>query len=306
MREGDRVYKGQVLARLDEKVANERIRAAQAALAAALTNARLAEEEKRRRARLLKMGAVSRATYEQYKAAADAAWARVEVAKAQLKEAELFKRLGVLVAPVDGVIAYLNCRVGYYFMGPQIQASSESELLNLIPMVLVASEDYEVTAAVPYFQARAARVGQRAFVSVEPLPPPPPDLAGVAQRYIELKLFSVSPAVDPGGRLVRIKLRTLKPEPRFMDGMHVSGWLETRRVSKAVLVPLDGIVYRDGVSYCWVLKGDRAQLRRVELGIYDDYNAQVLKGLKPGEAVVTEGRYLVSAEAKVKVVGQES
>lgn len=320
LKPGDPVRKGQVLAKVDARMDRQRIATMEAYLAQAQSQARQAQRELARREKLFARGAVSRATLQEYRAAAESAQAQVRAARAQLEQARLNPGFAVITSPIDGIIAYLNCRVGYYSQGPNIPARSESELLNLIPMVVVDPSAFEVTVEVPYFQAGQVKTGQPAYLSPDPLPPPGsripgPEtsqrqrLAGGAAdwwgrgRYLKAVVYSVSPAVDPGGRQVRVALRTQGTTPGLADGMPLTGWLVVEHRPRALLIPLEGTFTRDGRSYAWVVEGERPRLRPLELGLSDDVAVEVLKGLKPGERVVTKGRYLVTPAARLKIMG---
>ncbi len=320
LKPGDPVRKGQVLAKVDARLDRQRIATMEAYLAQAQSQARQAQRELARREKLFARGAVSRATLQEYRAAAESARAQVRAARAQLEQARLNPGFAVITSPIDGIIAYLNCRVGYYSQGPNIPARSESELLNLIPMVVVDPSSFEITVEVPYFQAGRVKVGQRAYLSLEPLPPPgsriPRPEASPRQRldqdpgdwwgrgrYIQAVVHSVSPAVDPGGRHVRVALRTRGAAPGLADGMPLSGWLVVQHRPRALLIPLEGTFTRDGRSYAWVVKEGRPRLVPLELGLSDDVAVEVIKGLQPGELVITKGRYLVTPAAPLKIAG---
>lgn len=303
LKEGDPVRKGQVLARLDARISNEDIKALKAALEQAKTQAGHARAELNRRSALLAKKAIAPATWQSYKQALDTAEAQVKAAEARLAQSKVQGSMIVLTAPMDGIVAYLNVKVGYYSMGANIQARSESDLLNLIPMVVVDPSRFEVTVRVPYFQSVDIKPGAPAVLGVGLAPTPEQEKAWAAYKPVAAKVFSVNPAIDPGSRHVAVRLRTTGDTKGLKDGMHMTGWVVTRQVDNAVLAPHEALVYRDGETFVWVVEGKGVKLARVSLGLYDDHQNQVLKGLAPGQRVVTDGRYLITPQSKVRVIG---
>ncbi len=80
----------------------------------------------------------------------------------------------------------------------------------------------------------------------------------------------------------------------------------TRRVfENAVVVPRDAVLERDTGNVVFVLKDDRAELRKVETGPSERGRILLLEGVSPGEELIVSGhRNLVDGQ-KVRAVGAE-
>jgi RND family efflux transporter MFP subunit len=109
---GDRVRKGQVLARLNPSVIAPQVASLSAALEAARTSAELAAADYRRAQGVAASGALSTEEMERRRSAATNAQANVKVAAAQL--AEVRARFGrtEIRAPADGIVLTRTAEVG--------------------------------------------------------------------------------------------------------------------------------------------------------------------------------------------------
>lgn len=102
--EGDKVTKGQIIARLERDTFLDDMALAKAQIAEAEAAYNIAILTYQRRAKLVKTGAESKALYDEAVAVKDQALAKVQAAKARLKKAETALRDTELMAPSDGTI----------------------------------------------------------------------------------------------------------------------------------------------------------------------------------------------------------
>lgn len=101
---GQAVKRGQPLMRLDAADLALQLRAQQAAVAAARAQAVQTAEDEARYRKLVATGAVAASTYDQLKAAADAAQAQLKAAEAQAEVARNASGYALLRADADGVV----------------------------------------------------------------------------------------------------------------------------------------------------------------------------------------------------------
>lgn len=104
-REGSRVERGQVIARLDDAALQASFRATQADLDQARSELELARLKARRQQELRETGAVSREAYDETRLRAQALASRVEATEARLHSIQIQIDKASLKAPYDGVIA---------------------------------------------------------------------------------------------------------------------------------------------------------------------------------------------------------
>lgn len=129
----------------------------------------------------------------------------------------------------------------------------------------------------------------REFRSIRPDQPVQLTVSSTGDR-LSGRIDLVNPLVDPesGTIKVTVEVRDYPPTTRPGDFVEVS--IVTDRHSDSLLVPRVAVVSERGQRSIFVVDGDSAEQRPVEIGFEDDGNAEVLSGLEPGELVVVQGQ----------------
>jgi hypothetical protein len=70
-----------------------------------------------------------------------------------------------------------------------------------------------------------------------------------------------------------------------------------------LVVPIEAVLTFAGVNKVFIVEGDVAKAREVELGLTQGEQQEILKGLEPGDRVILKGRTKVQDGTKVKVQG---
>ncbi|QGJ68524.1 Hypothetical protein PBC10988_1830 [Planctomycetales bacterium 10988] len=357
LRTGEEVTKGTVLARLDVRQYESEIDSAEANVAEAkaqlnvaqsdITKAQtqydLANAQLRRAKQLRNNQAISDAEFEEAEATLkdaeagqtaanvklQALEASVKAAQAKLRQAELTLDEIEIVSPIDGIIAYLNIEEGFYFTQNNIRTTSESEALQTIPVVVIDPRHYEITVDVPAYQANRLQVNQEVLII-------PGDMSATAAFEGVVKpeevnskevidtwkvrgtVFSINPAVNPGGRSVQMKIRTTSGAEQLKDGMFVACWIQVENKENATVAPFDAFLYEENRPYVFVIdpqqpteeepeKHDLGIVRRVDVpvGIESLTNREIIAGVNPGKLLATDGRYRLVDGAPVRIVNSE-
>ena len=261
---GDKVRRGQVLARLNDstvkaEVAQQQARVAQirAALAEALANGERARNVKNK-------GAMSEQQINQYLIAEEAAKANLAAAEAALEMERIRLDQTRVLAVDDGVISVRSAT-----LGTVVQAGTE-----LFRMVRQGRVEWraELTAE----QLAQIRPGQEARVRLPG--------GGIVTGKVRIQ----SPSLDANTRygLVYVELPTDSPA---RPGMFAQGEIRIG-ASQALTLPESAVVLRDGSSFVFeVLTGDRVAQRKVETGRRGNGRVEVLSGLDTAARVVESG-----------------
>ncbi|MCK0197862.1 efflux RND transporter periplasmic adaptor subunit [Ancylobacter sp. 6x-1] len=289
--EGDRVEKGQVLARLSrdmldtvlaQNTANgARANAAIAQQKAQLEQARAQQVEAQaavERARtLIKTGATSqevldqreravRVTVAQVAAAQEAVTAaEAEAAQTRAVRDEIEVRLAhtEIRAPEAGVISARTIRIG------AIVLSANTEPLFRI----VKNGAMDLDADVP--ESTLARIRTGMGVRVTPAGFDEP-VAGTVRL--------VGAKVDAGTRLARVAV-ALPSDPRLKPGAYARGVIEIAR-RDGVAVPLSAVQFSPDGTFVLVVKDEIIEQRPVTTGLQGDGFVEIASGLASGEQVV--------------------
>ena len=274
---GDRVKRGQVLARIaDDTVATElaEAKALQAELQATAVEAKGNAERARE---LRAKGFYSAQLYNQYQTAEHTANARLAAARARVQAAEVKLGKTSVLAPDDGVISVSTAAVGSLTQPGQ-------ELFRLI-----RGGRLEWRAEVTSADLAKVKAGQMARLDM-------PDGTSVPG-----KVRSVAPSVDPQTRngLVYVDLAAGNA---VRAGMFARGHFELSH-APALTVPQSALVLREGFAYVFRLEGeDRVALTKVALGRRQGDRVEIIDGLLQDARIVESGGAFLADGDSVRVV----
>jgi RND family efflux transporter MFP subunit len=265
---GDAVKKGQVLAVFSTDTVNADVAQARAALLEVQANAAEAAANAERARALKSSGALSEQQITQYMTAERTANARIAAAKATLDQQQLRLKYTQVVAPDSGVISARSATVGAV-------VGVGTELFRMIRQGRLEWRA-EVTAA----ELVRIKPGAKALVKAAN----GSELTGTVR--------AIAPTVDAQSRnaLVYVDLPpSLSSSAPFKAGMYATGQFALGS-SKAMTVPQQAVVVRDGFSYVFQLNPDgRVSQLKVSTGRRMGDRIEVAAGLTPDAQVVVSG-----------------
>jgi RND family efflux transporter MFP subunit len=274
---GDKVTKGQLLARFDEETVRVELLASEAAINEAEANYDFAHSQAERVRRLEGSGSISQDQFLQATASEKMSAARLASSKAQLGTQRLRMSHTQVLAPDDGVISSRSATVGSV-------VSASTELFKMI-----RQNRLEWRATLPADQLSRIAVGQTVTLRAWDLPP----VAG--------RVRQISPVVDTG-TLTGLLYIDLPTPGAFKTGMFASGDIEFGSVS-ALHVPETSLVYRDGYQY--VMKVDaqhKVRQLKVQTGRRKDDQVEIVRGITDKDQIVISGGAFLIEGDTVKVV----
>ncbi len=271
---GDKVKRGQVLARIDDSVLVQQVNRLAASLEQAQAQAALSAAEYKRALGVEAAGALSAEDIEKRRATAVTDAANVKVAAAQLAEAQA--RLGRtrITAPVDGVVLTRNAEVG------QIAAPGGVALFRV-----ASGGEVEMRGQIAEQDLAQVKVGQAATVY----------LTGIARPFTgTVRLLGA--VIDPNTRLGDIRIQ-LKPDPALRPGAFAHAEVTVDRADRPVL-PQTAVMADSNGSYVFVVNADsHVERRPVQVTGITDTGAIIGSGLNGHERVVaTAGGFLRDGE----------
>lgn len=287
---GDRVEKGQALARLDRDVLDTQIiqndsSIAKADAAIAQVRAAIAESEAslveanaslRRAEQLKASGNVTGETLQTRETATRVAEARVRaqgenlrvaqaekaLAEAQRREVELRLARTEVRAPASGVVSARTARVG------QMVGMAGEPLFRL-----VRDGEIELEAEVTETKLHSVAAGQPVRVEAAGLPAP-----------VEGKVRLVEPTVDAMTRLGRVRI-ALAGDATLRAGLFARGWIETAR-RDGVVAPASAVLFGATGTRVQVVSDGLVSERAVTIGLRDADGVEIAAGVVAGETVV--------------------
>ena len=261
---GDRVKKGQVLARLQSETTAAELAQAKAGLAEAEATLAEARANADRARSIEKSGALSAQQVAQHLTAEQTAAARVESFKAQVQAAQV--RLGQtrIVAPDDGTITARTATLGAVVQPGQ-------ELFRLI-----RRDRLEWRAELP--SAELARIKPGMEVKI----------VTASKNTVRGKVRMVAPTVEQQTRngLVYVDLQEVADA---RAGMFARGEIALGQ-GKVLTLPQTAVLLRDGFSYVYRLdKDNRVIQTKVRIGQRSGDRVAIAAGLEAWARVVATG-----------------
>lgn len=275
---GDRVKKGQVLARIDAQTVQAELAQTRASVTEAEAALAEAQANAERARRLKPQGMISGQQYNQLITAEQTAQARLAAARARLRAEDLRVGQARIVAPDDGIIATRTATVGSLTQPGQ-------ELFRLI---------------------RGGRLEWRAEVTAAELAKVSPgDTALVttpAGATVQGRVRTVAPTVDAQSRMALVYVDLPAQAGGLRSGMFARGSFELG-ASAALTLPQTAVVLREGFAYVFRIDGDKVIQTKVELGRRDGDEVEIAAGLTQDAAVVAQGAGFLADGDTVRVVG---
>jgi RND family efflux transporter MFP subunit len=281
---GQTVKRGQPLMRIDPIDLKLAASAQQDAVAAARAHAQQAAQDEARYRDLQGTGAISASTYDQVKAAAEAAKAQLSAAEAQADVARNASRYSELVADGDGVVMETSAEPGQVVGAGQtvvrLAHAGRREAVIQLPETLrpVIGSDAQATLFSGDGASSTAQLRQLS------------DVADRLTRTFEARyVLEGELAKAPLGTTVTIRIPDAPPSAQA-----------------ALRVPVGALLDTGKGSGVWVVSGEPAKVtwRPVTIHRIDDDSARVAGSLKQGDRIVALGAHLLREGESVRTAGQ--
>ncbi len=292
---GDRVTRGQVVAKMDDRDVREQLAQAAANLEVNKATVRTRESDLKsadltlqRQRTMFGAGLTSKQNLDDADARYNSALAQLDVATAQAAQTqarieELKVTLGNtnILSPVDGFVGRRNLDAGAF-------AGTNSPVLSVVALSTV-----RLVASVIEKDFRRIQPGLEASVEVDAFPGE--TFTGTVSR--------VSPVFDAATRTASMEIEIPNPGNRLKPGMYARVSLTTEREPNAITVPSNSLVDVGGQRGVFVVDGPVARFRPVRTGLQDGDRVQILDGVGEGQRVVTTGAMAVKDGDRVQLAG---
>jgi HlyD family secretion protein len=313
MREGDKVVRGQVLAKVEPDVNQAQTLSD---VRSSLNLAELAAEDARRtysmNQKLHEEGLLSEQGMRDFKLKFDTALEDLEAAKAKMrivvesgvpidKPISTTQRVNI-VSPMDGFVIRRQVEVGQTVMSG-LSSFNEGTVIYTVADV----GDMLIKASINEVDIGRVRLGAPVVITVDAFP----------YRHFEGKVSHISPAAHLKDKIKVFDTEVTMPAqvPDFRAGMTANIEIRGERADQALSVPVEAIFKKDGHEVVYVLKptfdepksGEKApkktksekydvsdvwgrffEERQVKVGLVSLERAQILDGLKDGLEVALE------------------
>jgi HlyD family secretion protein len=115
------------------------------------------------------------------------------------------------------------------------------------------------------------------------------------------KVSYLSDVMNPTTKAFSLELEVQNPDRKIRPGTKAQVLLTEAQDQNVIAVPTLSVVREGSDTFVFVVNGDRAEKRKVELGRLKDSNQEVLSGVKEGEQLVVTGQHLLKDQDKVQL-----
>ncbi len=262
---GDKLKKGDVIAKLDDRDLRAAYNAASAAQVAAQAQAAQANAEEKRITDLYEKQAATRQNYDAVLAQAQAARAMAQQAASAAQQSKVMLGENVLYAPFDGVV------------GERLQEPGDMAAPNQPIVSFHKPDDLRLETAIPSHCLSQIKPGMPVPVRIDTL-----------HQTLDGHVDEIAPEIDPKTRTQQIKVKLPKTEG-LQHGQF--GWLELgcQAQQQALLIPASAVIRYGQLETVKVVEGQKMMTRHIRTGKRHGEQLEVLSGLHDGETILSNG-----------------
>jgi RND family efflux transporter MFP subunit len=291
--EGDRVKKGQVIARLDDSDVVATLKRARENLRLVEADLNDAKQTLERQRILLQRDLVAQAEYDVAEARYKRVIASIDAAKFAVREAEVAVDNTRIVAPFDGTVLKKNADVGEIVAPLAGAASSRAAVVTIADM-----SSLEVEADVSEANITRINPDQNCEITLDAYP---------QQRYPGV-VTKIVPTADRAKATVLVKIRFKAYDERVLPEMGAKiaflppGEAGAEASGEAVLtVPAAAVATRNGQQVVFQVHEDRAIETPVVVGRRLGNLIEIKQGLKEGDKVIGKVEKNIDGDSKIAV-----
>ena len=251
--EGDRVTKGQVLARLD----GERLRLE---MLAAKANLKQASTEYERNIDLHERGLIAASTF-------DALQYDLEELDATYELKKLAYDYSNIRAPISGVVSSRDIKLGQH-LSKNDSAFRITDTMELIAHLQIPQSELSKFAA-----------GNAASIEVASMP----------DEGFTATIARISPTIDTRNGTFRATALISNAEGNLAPGMFGHFTISYEQHTDALVIPAEALIDEDDENTVYVVDDGEVVRRNVKIGIAADGNIEILDGLNENDVIVVVG-----------------
>ncbi len=123
-----------------------------------------------------------------------------------------------------------------------------------------------------------------------------------AVNTLDARIDQISPALDPESRMFTLRLKIPNPNLYFKPGMFIKADIIVNEKESTLVIPKDIILDKRGRPTVYVVLRGFAQERRLQTGMENPDEIEVLQGLQEGDSLIIEGFETLRNQSRVNVL----
>ena len=202
-----------------------------------------------------------------------------------IESAGIAKKALKMNAPLSGIVTHKNAVEGGF-----VKAGTTIYKISDLSRVWVEAHIYE-------YELPLVSVGQEAQITLPYNP----------GKIYNGKVTFISPYLQKKTRDVVVRLEFENPQMELKPDMYTDVLIKTMVKNEGIIIPSEAVIRSGERNIVFVPReGGKFTPREIMLGApLDGGKVEVLKGIAPGESVVTSGQFLMDSESKLKEAVQK-
>ncbi len=262
--EGTRVAKGALLMKTDD-------RELQAQLLKLQVEEKQARDDLYRKEKLLELKAVSQEEYDRAFNAHGIVRAGIDLVRAQISKTEIY-------APFSGVVGLRQVSPGGF-------VSSSTPVARL-----QQTDPLKLEFAVPEKYRLKVHTGTRVGFRVE----------GIDSLFTG-QIYAIEPKVDPSTRNITMRALCSNAAGLLVPGAFARVDIRLDQIPDALVIPSEAVIPVMSGEKVYVSRNGKAVSSPIETGLRTETEVEIVKGLMPGDTVITTGLLQLREETPVKI-----
>ena len=291
--EGSEVKEGQLIFELDKAPFEEKLKAAEGALAESVAALGKYEADVNRLKPLLAQKAIPKQDLDNAEASVDVGKAGVQTAQARVDAAKLDLSYCDVKAPITGLIGAKQVSIGDFVGRGEPTLLATMSTLDPIWFYCNVSEDNYLKA-----KERSVEFGKDIFSLPLTL-----ILAGNKNHSGKGRFVFIDRAVDVKTGTMRVRAEFPNKEKILRPGMFARVRVDIGTRKDSIVIPQRALIELQGKSFVWVVSTEGVTNQRaVTPGELVGSDVMIMDGLKAGERIITEGIQKAREGAPVKAM----
>lgn len=292
--EGDKVKKGQIIARLDDRDIQAQLDEAKSGLQLYQAQLNEVQNSYNREKELFSRGLSSQQNLDQAETTYNMLLANIEIAKARIQEAEVSLENMIIRAPFDGTALTKNAEVGEIVAPFGASTTSRAAVVTIADM-----NSLMIEADVSESNIDRIKTYQDCEIVLDAYP----------QKSYPGYVFKIVPTADRSKATVMVKVGFKEYDSRVLPEMSakvsfLSQPIDAKMLSeeKYLVVQTSAIRQENGSSVVYKVDNDTAVPVEIKTGRSIGNYTEVISGLEAGDSVIGKITDEIKAGTKVKIV----
>lgn len=292
--EGDKVKKGQIIARLDDRDIQAQLDEAKSGLQLYQAQLNEVQNSYNREKELFSRGLSSQQNLDQAETTYNMLLANIEIAKARIQEAEVSLENMIIRAPFDGTVLTKNAEVGEIVAPFGASTTSRAAVVTIADM-----NSLMIEADVSESNIDRIKTNQDCEIVLDAYP----------QKSYPGYVFKIVPTADRSKATVMVKVGFKEYDSRVLPEMSakvsfLSQPIDAKMLSeeKYLVVQTSTIRQENGSSVVYKVDNDTAVPVEIKTGRNIGNYTEVISGLEAGDSVIGKITDEIKAGIKVKIV----